>query len=571
MSSSSQVLARKYRPQVFADLVGQEALVQTISNAIAMNRLAHAYMLTGIRGVGKTSSARIIAKGLNCIGPDGKGGMTPNPCGQCQHCVDIANDSHIDVIEIDAASNTGVDNVREIIEGAKYNPVSARFKIYIIDEVHMLSKQAFNALLKTLEEPPERVKFIFATTEIRKVPITILSRCQRFDLKRLSETALQNHLAHICVCEKAEAEPDALKLIARAGDGSVRDSLSLLDQALTQFDGHLTVDGVRQMLGLADRTALFDLYEALMKGDMVSALSLLEAQYECGADPLVLVQDLLELTHWLTRIKIVPELSRDITIPEAERTRGLDMAGRLTMSSLTGAWQVLLKGLAEVKSADNPLKTLEMVLIRLAYLSDLPSPLQVIEDIKKNGLADQISKPVFSSQTGPSLGDQNIHSQTKIVSPSVVERAQETVNEKKKEILKLTSLTDIIRLARSKGERLLAFNIENYIRPIDISNGVLTCSFTDESPRFLGADLSKFLTRETGIKWIVREERENNSKTIKEEKIEKENRLLDSLKKTGLVADILAVFPSAKIEKVRPQKPENIDSDADESADRIDE
>ncbi len=571
MSSSSQVLARKYRPQVFADLVGQEALVQTISNAIAMNRLAHAYMLTGIRGVGKTSSARIIAKGLNCIGPDGKGGMTPNPCGQCQHCVDIANDSHIDVIEIDAASNTGVDNVREIIEGAKYNPVSARFKIYIIDEVHMLSKQAFNALLKTLEEPPERVKFIFATTEIRKVPITILSRCQRFDLKRLSETALQNHLAHICVCEKAETEPDALKLIARAGDGSVRDSLSLLDQALTQFDGHLTVDGVRQMLGLADRTALFDLYEALMKGDMVSALSLLEAQYECGADPLVLVQDLLELTHWLTRIKIVPELSHDITIPEAERTRGLDMAGRLTMSSLTGAWQVLLKGLAEVKSADNPLKTLEMVLIRLAYLSDLPSPLQVIEDIKKNGLADQISKPVFSSQTGPSLGDQNIHSQTKIVSPSVVERVQETANEKKKEILKLTSLTDIIRLARSKGERLLAFNIENYIRPIDISNGVLTCSFTDESPRFLGADLSKFLTRETGINWIVREERENNSKTIKEEKIEKENRLLDSLKKTGLVADILAVFPSAKIEKVRPQKPENIDSDADESADRIDE
>ncbi len=570
MSSSSQVLARKYRPQVFADLVGQEALVQTISNAIAMNRLAHAYMLTGIRGVGKTSSARIIAKGLNCIGPDGKGGMTPNPCGQCQHCIDIANDSHIDVIEIDAASNTGVDNVREIIEGAKYNPVSARFKIYIIDEVHMLSKQAFNALLKTLEEPPERVKFIFATTEIRKVPITILSRCQRFDLKRLSETTLQNHLAHICACEKAEAEPDALKLIARAGDGSVRDSLSLLDQALTQFDGHLTVDGVRQMLGLADRTALFDLYEALMKGDMVSALSLLEAQYECGADPLVLVQDLLELTHWLTRIKIVPELSRDITIPEAERTRGLDMAGRLTMSSLTGAWQVLLKGLAEVKSADNPLKTLEMVLIRLAYLSDLPSPLQVIEDIKKNGLADQTPRPVLPSRGEARAVDHPSQPPTNIASPSLIDTTQESVNEKKKDI-KLTSLTDIIRLARSKGERLLAFNVENYVRPIDISDGVLTCSFTDEAPRFLGADLSKFLMRETGVNWIVREGRENNSKTVKEEKIEKENRLLDSLKKTGLVADILAVFPSAKIEKVRPQKTENTDSDTDESSDRMDE
>ena len=384
--TQSHVLARKYRPQIFADLIGQDALVQTITNAIEHNRLANAYMLTGIRGVGKTSSARIIAKGLNCIGPDGKGGMTPNPCGVCKNCREIAADSHIDVIEIDAASNTGVDNVREIIEGAKYNPVSARFKIYIIDEVHMLSKAAFNALLKTLEEPPERIKFIFATTEIRKVPITILSRCQRFDLKRLDEQTLTKHLQHIATLENVSAQTEALQLIARAGDGSVRDSLSLLDQAITQFDSNIHVNDVRQMLGLADRTELFNLFNLLMSGKMPEALTALDAQYRSGADPLVITQDLLELTHWLTRIKILPSLAEDITIPEAERTRGKEMAQGLTMGTLTAVWQVLLKGLNEVKMADNPLTALEMLLVRIGYLSELPSPAQLIEDIKKNGL-----------------------------------------------------------------------------------------------------------------------------------------------------------------------------------------
>ena len=364
MTGSSHVLARKYRPQVFADLIGQEALVRTVTNAIAANRLAHAYMLTGIRGVGKTSSARIIAKGLNCIGPDGQGGMTPNPCGKCQHCLDIANDSHMDVIEIDAASNTGVDNVREIIEGAKYNPVSARFKIYIIDEVHMLSKQAFNALLKTLEEPPERVKFIFATTEVRKVPITILSRCQRFDLKRLDTEELANHLAKIAEKENVKAEPDALKLLARAGDGSVRDSLSLMDQAMTQLDNNLTTEGVRQMLGLADRTVLFDLFEAALFGKTAKALEILETQYACGADPFEIAQDLLSLTHWLTRVKIIPASADDPTVPEVERTRGKTLAEGLSMASLTAAWQILLKGLNEIRSADSPLKALEMPFAR---------------------------------------------------------------------------------------------------------------------------------------------------------------------------------------------------------------
>lgn len=392
MSETSHVLARKYRPQVFADLIGQEVLVQTITNAIASNRLAHAYMLTGIRGVGKTTSARIIAKGLNCIGPDGTGGMTPNPCGQCRHCIDIAHDAHMDVIEIDAASNTGVDNVREIIEGAKYNPVSARFKIYIIDEVHMLSRQAFNALLKTLEEPPERIKFIFATTEIRKVPVTILSRCQRFDLKRVGEEKLVPMMQRICAQENAQAEENALRLIARAGEGSVRDSLSLLDQAMTQLEGHITAESVRGMMGLADQGMLLRLYETLMQGDMSAVLSHLSDQEMLGADSLTLAQDLLELTHRLTRYKIMPNLLEDVTLTQYVRETAGRLSRSLSMATLTSAWQMLLKGISEIKQADRPAQALEMVLIRLAYLSEMPSVAQLAAEIKKKSKEDALGR-----------------------------------------------------------------------------------------------------------------------------------------------------------------------------------
>ncbi|MBR4931856.1 MAG: DNA polymerase III subunit gamma/tau, partial [Alphaproteobacteria bacterium] len=479
----SHVLARKYRPQTFADLIGQEALVQTITNAIDHGRLAHAYMLTGIRGIGKTTSARIIAKGLNCIGVDGNGSMTPNPCGQCKHCREIATDSHIDVIEIDAASNTGVDNVREIIEGAKYNPVSARYKIYIIDEVHMLSKAAFNALLKTLEEPPERIKFIFATTEIRKVPVTILSRCQRFDLKRLDEETLTNHLMNIIQKENATAEKEALQLIARAGDGSVRDSLSLLDQAITQFDLNIKTDDIRQMLGLSDRTALFDLYNDLMQGKIQNALDKLDMQYKSGADSLALAQDMLSLTHWLTRVKITPDLVNDITIPEAERIRGKEMAQSLSMGALTSAWQLLLKGLDEVKRADNPLIALEMVLIRLAYLSELPSPAQLIEDIKKNGLiqpivnqAAIIPAPVPATSTAAREN-----------TPISLHPQIEATTHIDTKISRFKSITDMATFARTAGDRLLAYNIENYIRPVSLDNFVLTCYFSPEKPERFSA------------------------------------------------------------------------------------
>ena len=386
-----QVLARKYRPKTFDDLIGQETLVRTLSNAIETNRLAQAYILTGIRGTGKTTSARLIAKALNCVGPDGKGGMTITPCGKCKHCLEIAADSDMDVIEIDAASNTGVDNVREIIEGARYNPISARYKIYIIDEVHMLSKAAFNALLKTLEEPPERVKFIFATTEIRKVPVTVLSRCQRFDLRRIEPDVLSSYFETILQKENRKAEPEALKLIARAADGSVRDGLSLLDQALAHADneGTVTAEQVRSMIGLADRGSLFDLFDSLMKGEISNSLNLLSEQYALGADPTTLVQDLLSLTHWLTRVKIAPELAADPSLSDLEKNKGLQMAQNLPMGALTQVWQMLLKGLSELKNSFSPLKTVEMLFIRIGYASGLPSVSSLVEEIKKKSLINE--------------------------------------------------------------------------------------------------------------------------------------------------------------------------------------
>ncbi|MDY6407770.1 MAG: DNA polymerase III subunit gamma/tau [Pseudomonadota bacterium] len=552
MTGTSHVLARKYRPQVFSDLIGQDALVRTITNAIANNRLAHAYMLTGIRGVGKTSSARIIAKGLNCIGPDGKGGMTPNPCGQCQHCRDIANDSHIDVIEIDAASNTGVDNVREIIEGAKYNPVSARFKIYIIDEVHMLSKQAFNALLKTLEEPPERVKFIFATTEIRKVPITILSRCQRFDLRRLDTDILASHLAKIASAEQATFEDEALKLLARAGDGSVRDSLSLMDQALTQLDNHLTTDGVRQMLGLADRTALFDLYEHVMSGQIADALHLLDTQYQSGADPFELTEDLLQLTYWLTRVKITPDMANDITVPESERTRGKELAQKLSMASLTATWQLLMKGVAEVRTADSPIKALDMLIVRLAYLSDLPSPAQILEDIKKNGIVSPLphnTTPISPLPSPPKKTD---------LPPTPTQNSG------------LSDWADLAKLARDKSERLLAFQIEHFIRPISFDQGLLTCTFTSDTPRDFGAHLTQFLSRETGMTWVIKTQVSGGGQTLHERKEAAQNALLSELKQTPVISSALTAFPGAKVDKVRPIKPATSLESADTSVSNTD-
>lgn len=544
MAGQSPVLARKYRPQIFDDLIGQEALVRTITNAIQQNRLAQAYMLTGIRGVGKTTSARIIAKGLNCIGPDGKGGMTPNPCGKCPHCINIAADSDMDVIEIDAASNTGVDNVREIIEGAKYNPVSARFKFYIIDEVHMLTKAAFNALLKTLEEPPERVKFIFATTEIRKVPVTILSRCQRFDLKRIDAPVLAEYLGTICAKEKKQFSPESLQLIANAGDGSVRDSLSLLDQAMTQLPDNPSVADVRQMLGIADKTVLMDLYQNILVGKMAPCFDLVSQQYSNGADPLSIVQDLLEITHILTTLKVVPASSSLQGLTDTEKQRLQKLAEQASMQSLTAAWQILLKGVQEIRSADKPFQALEMLLIRWAYLSEMPSPQQMLAELKKNTLvvsSTQSSKPILP--------------QTTTQQPSTSEP-----------VSPFHDLSQIVDAAKKAGERMLAFNITNSVRLIQLGNNKLICSFTADAPKSLSADLAKFLRQQTGYQWVVEHQTTGGEQTLQEKKESTQRQLHQELEKVPLVSEIEKLFKGAKIEKVRPIR---VNTEIDD--DRLDE
>ena len=523
---TSKVLARKYRPQIFSDLLGQETLVQTITNAIAQNRLAQDYLLTGIRGVGKTTSARIIAKGLNCIGPDGEGGMTPNPCGKCRHCIDISNDADMDVIEIDAASNTGVDNVREIIEGAKYNPVAARYKIYIIDEVHMLSKAAFNALLKTLEEPPERVKFIFATTEIRKVPVTIVSRCQRFDLRRIDEEPLAKYLQKIAKAEKMELPDDAARLLAKAGEGSVRDALSLLDQTLTHLAGKPTLESVRQMLGIANKSALFDLYETIIEGRTNDSFKLLTSQYNAGAEPVSIVQDLMELTYDLTCLKAVPDRKVSEGLTSAEEKKLKSLADRLSIGTLTSLWQILTQGIEEVKRADFPLLSLEMLLIRLAYLSEIAkSPEQLLKEVKS--------------------------AQSVVMSPIQTQSIQKLEQPSSKPAL-FNSLTDLAKLARDKGERMLAFHIERMIHLIEMTDKKIVCSFVPNAPRTLSGELTKFLQNLTGESWVLDVQKSGGAPTLYEAKEKKEQKVLTDLKKQSDVAAILGQFPGAVIEKVKP-------------------
>ena len=554
-----RVLARKYRPKIFKDLIGQEALVRTITNAIEQNRLAQAYILTGIRGIGKTTSARIIAKALNCIGPDGKGGMTPNPCGVCKHCQDIDNDCHVDVVEIDAASNTGIDNIREIIiEGAKYNPVSARYKIYIIDEVHMLSKAAFNALLKTLEEPPERLKFIFATTEIRKVPITILSRCQRFDLRRIEQKVLADYFKTITEKENVPAESDALQIIAKIADGSVRDGLSLLDQAIVHGNGEIKADQVRQMIGLSDKSALFNIYDKLMAGNISEVLKEIDAQYNLGMDPLTLSQDLLELTHWLTRIKIAPELMNDITISETEKIAGKEMSESLSMATLTRTWQILLKGISEIKYSESPLKSLEMLMIRLAYASELPTPIEVISDIKKNTELDTAQKKTknLSSLSIPfkpeNKKEQNSDTSQSNLSLPNQKPSSSRFSEGPQNI------TDLVMLARKSGQMLLAFNISNYVRPVLMENTTLRIHLEEGAPTHLCQDIRTFLLTETGQKWEVEQVKELGGKTLKEEAQENQKRMRETLANHPLVMQVLKAFPGSHVETFHLHHSDNI-------------
>lgn len=380
------VLARKYRPQNFEDLLGQDALVQTLTNAIKNNRLHHAYILTGIRGVGKTTTARLIAKALNCTGLDGKGGPTIHPCGVCENCKAIAAGRHIDVMELDAASRTGVDDIREILDGVRYKPTNARYKIYIIDEVHMLSKNAFNALLKTLEEPPAHVKFIFATTEIRKVPVTVLSRCQRFDLQRLTIEDLTKLFNKIVAAENLKAEDEALHMIAKAADGSARDGLSLLDQAISLGAGVVKTDIVKEMIGLADRSQTFELFEKLVLGDTKETIIKLQEQYKNGANPTTLLQDLINITHLLAKTKLVPSFVNDPSLSEAEKELCQRLGAKVSIAVLSKMWQMMIKGLGELQVAPVQIDALEMILIRIAYSASLPTPYELLNDVKKKTL-----------------------------------------------------------------------------------------------------------------------------------------------------------------------------------------
>ena len=557
-----RVLARKYRPTTFADLVGQEALVRTLKNAIETNRIAQAYILTGIRGIGKTTSARIIARALNCIGPDGKGNMTTQPCGVCEHCRAIAEDRHVDVVEIDAASNTGVANVREIIETTRYNPTSARFKIYIIDEVHMLSTAAFNALLKTLEEPPERVKFIFATTEIRKVPTTVLSRCQRFDLRRVEPELLTAHFKNIVEKENVTAEEEALKLIARAADGSVRDGLSLLDQAIAHGGGNVTAEFVRAMIGLADRAAIVDLYEQIMTGAIKEALDSFERQYAAGADPVIVLQDLLELTHWLTRVKIAPELADDGSMATTERQRCSEMAQQLSMSVLTRTWQMLLKGVDETLKAPSEKKAAEMTLIRLAYAAELPTPGDMIKE-----LTGHMSAPMKSPSISASVPAKSAQSGWSGI--RISGNTAPVIRPQPKETVMFHSLADIVAYAYKQNEMMFAYNVETYVSLVSFEQGKIEFFPMDKAPNNLAGEMVEKLREWTEKQWIVTVVSRQGGQTL----IQQARTNAENLKKTmtqhPLVTAVLKAFPGARIDMIRPQKEENESEEYSYETDRF--
>jgi len=542
-----RVLARKYRPQTFKDLIGQETLVKTLANALQYGRLAHAFVLTGVRGIGKTTTARIIAKGLNCVGADGNGGPTINPCGTCSNCLSITEDRHVDILEMDAASRTGVDDIREIIDGVRYKPVGARYKIYIIDEVHMLSKNAFNALLKTLEEPPENVKFIFATTEIRKVPITVLSRCQRFDLRRISIESLINLFSTICEKENIQADSEALRLIARAADGSARDGLSLLDQAMALSEDQISPELVQKMLGLGGKKELFDLFEEVMHGNVPEALSRVVNLNALGADPLQIAQDLLEITHLVTKFKVASKVVGE-TVTDLEIERGNYLASKLPMVQLGRCWQMLLKGISEIQQATSQLAALEMVLIRLAYLVEPNKPNETTQqsnlDIKKKVNINQINDEETSKQEIAIL--ENPSNELNHTQPSGG-----------------LTFTDIVDLFEKKREGLIHSKLVTQARVFSVTPGRLEIMKTNEIDDKFAAQVSKLLGEWTGQDWTVSVVDREGDKTIQEQMLEKEKSMKTVAAQDPLVARIIETFPGATINTVRPLLDKDLNPEPD--------
>ncbi len=538
-----RVLARKYRPKDFSELKGQDALVRTLTNAIESGRIAHAFMLTGVRGVGKTTTARIIARALNC-----EKGPTVMPCGGCDQCKAIAEDRHVDVLEIDAASRTGVDDIREIIDSVQYAPVMGRYKVFIVDEVHMLSKAAFNALLKTLEEPPAHVKFVFATTEIRKVPVTVLSRCQRFDLRRIGADVLEAYFNDLLKKEKVEAEAGAVALIARAADGSARDGLSLLDQAISRAPQNITEEQVRAMLGLADRSITFDLFDVLMKGDSQKVFDLLDDLYKSGADPLMVVQDLLELTHYLTKVKVAPDIARDQALPEAERVRGASLAQNLSIPVLTRAWQMLLKGVGEIHQAQQPQQALEMLLIRLIYVSEQPTPADLLKQLKDGSSVSAGGVPTAS---GAPRGA-TIMSRTSAV--SVAPKGYPAEEPQTGTHAELNAFEDVVALFGQKREGLLQAHIVNYVHLVKFEQGHIALRLKEGAPSNLVGQMTAKLSDWTGQRWMVSVSRDQGAPTIAETRQAYQQAIVDDVKAHPAVAEALKVFPGAKILDIRDKK-----------------
>ncbi|MCY4242528.1 MAG: DNA polymerase III subunit gamma/tau [Rhodobacter sp.] len=547
-----QVLARKYRPETFADLVGQEAMVRTLRNAFEANRIAQSFILTGIRGTGKTTTARIIAKGMNCVGPDGSGEATTDPCGKCENCQAISEGRHVDVMEMDAASRTGVNDIREIIDSVHYRAASARYKIYIVDEVHMLSTNAFNALLKTLEEPPEHVKFIFATTEIRKVPVTVLSRCQRFDLRRIQPDVQMRLLRKIADAENGLIDDGALALIVRASEGSARDATSLLDQALSQGTDQTTTEQVRGMLGLADRGRVLDLFDLIMKGDTAGALKELQGQFTCGADPLAVLRDLAAVTHWISVIKITPTAVDDPTVGPDERRRGSDMAKRLHMRPLTRMWQMLLKALNEVAGAPDVMMAAEMAIIRITHVADLPSPEDLIAKLKSAPMpaepaAGGVPSYGNSAAGSPPSATPIIDRVSGAAAAIAVDAETSAIRDPAQALSRYPQFDDVVDLIRANHDIQLLVDVESCVRLVRYQPGRVEFQPTDSAPVDLASRLGERLKNWTGVRWVISLVNEGGGRTIGETRDAGKRAMMDEVRRHPLVKAVFDTFPNAKI------------------------
>ncbi len=545
-----QVLARKYRPETFADLVGQDAMVRTLKNAFEADRIAQAFVMTGIRGTGKTTTARIIAKGMNCIGPDGNGGPTTDPCGECEHCVSITEGRHVDVLEMDAASRTGVNDIREIIDSVAYRAASARYKIYIIDEVHMLSTSAFNALLKTLEEPPAHVKFIFATTEIRKVPVTVLSRCQRFDLRRIEPEVMIAMLRRIATAEGAEISDDALALITRAAEGSARDAQSLLDQSISHGAGETTADQVRAMLGLADRGRVLDLFDMIMAGDAAGALTELSSQYGDGADPMAVLRDLAEITHWISVIRITPEAADDPTVGPDERARGRDMADRLSMPVLARMWEMSLKSLEEVSLSPNGMMAAEMAVIRMTHVAELPTPGDLVAKLKDTPVPPAPSGGGATAPQGPAGTSAVAERATEMSSGGGVTAvgAQTALAQAPESALaRFPTFQYVVDLMRANRDVKLLVEVESGVRLVSYQPGRIEFEPAPNAARDLAQRLGSRLQAWTGVRWAVSVVSEGGEQTISEAREASKEAMKSEARAHPLVSAILDAFPDAQI------------------------